>query len=167
MGHRANFIVIRNAHASAYHDQWAALGSAFLLTDGPERAAAAMEPMEPTDELLDWGFAEGGFLLDFDDRVLIAFGYPEPIDLDEFDGEFGDPLNDAEMAETTSWNDAFNAGADGFLQRIAPAWKGWLLVWDDRGVDAFAEHLQSRRIEGIKTQPPSHPPGREAFRVQA
>lgn len=151
MGHRANFIVIREAQATAYHDQWAALGSAYLLTDGPERAAAAVEPMEPTGELLEWGFAEGGFLLDFDERRLIALGYPEPIDLDDFSAEFGDQLDAAEMQETTSLNDAFSAGADGFLRQIAPAWQGWLLVWDDRGVDAFAEHLQSRGIDGIKT----------------
>lgn len=162
MGHRANFVIIRDGRASAYYDQWGALGCAFLLADGPEQAATAAEHMEPTAELLDWGFAEGGFLLDFDQKKLIAFGYPEPLDLEDI----GD-LEDVEGLGDTHLTTAFDGGADGYLRQIAPRWLGWLLVWDDRGVDSFAEHLSSRSIGDVKTQPPSHPPDREIFRLQA
>lgn len=78
MGHRANFVLIHDAEGAAYHDQWAALGSTYAFAGGPADATAAAEAAEPTTELLDWAFAEAGFLLDFDEYVAIVFGQPEP-----------------------------------------------------------------------------------------
>ena len=46
----------------------------------------------------------------------------------------------------------------GFLEGIAGGWKGWRIAWDERGVDAFAEHLKQNGISGIETPPASHPP---------
>ncbi|MEK7952172.1 hypothetical protein [Luteolibacter soli] len=45
----------------------------------------------------------------------------------------------------------------GFLEGIAGGWKGWKLVWDQCGADAFAEHLQKKAISGIETASASHP----------
>src|SRR4051794_14228279 len=84
MGHRANFVLVRDGKATAYYDQWAALGSTYAFAGGPADATAAAEQAQPTKQLLDWAFAEAGFLVDFDDHVAIVFGYPEQIDLGEF-----------------------------------------------------------------------------------
>jgi hypothetical protein len=54
-----------------------------------------------------------------------------------------------------------------FLKFIAPRWAGWKLVWDGRGVDAFAAHLAERDIRSIQTQPPKHPDDCEQASFQA
>ena len=144
MGHRANFVVIRDGEAKAYYDQWAALGCVFSFAAGPDEACGAVSACEPIDELMEWAFAEGGYLIDFDEKTAIAFGCPA--DLDEF-AEFD------EVADSS-----FLEGGLPLLQQVAPNWAGWKLVWDDRGVDAFAAHLRRRSIENIAVQPDSHPP---------
>ena len=152
MGHRANFVVIRDNAARAYCDQWAALGSTFVFASGPDIASATAEQSEPVAELMDWAFAEAGFLIDFDERQAIVFGYPTPLDdvLDDLDAADG-------LGEAVALDEALNRGPLDFLQLIAPQWPGWLLHWDERGVDAFTVHLARRRIDSIRTEPPTHP----------
>lgn len=152
MGHRANFVLIRDGTGVAYSDQWAALGCTYAFAGGPADATAAAEAAEPTNELLDWAFAEAGYLLDFDERVAIVFGQPEPIDLDEF-AEFGAQG----LVAAAELDAAIERGPLEFLKTIAPRWADWQLCWDDRGVDAFAAHLARRGIVSIITQPPKHP----------
>jgi len=43
MGHRANFVLIREGGARAFHDQWAALGSTWAFAGGPATAVSAAE----------------------------------------------------------------------------------------------------------------------------
>ena len=144
MGHRANFVVIRNGEAKAYYDNWAAMGCIFPFAAGPDEACEAVSHYELTNELMDWAFAEGGYLIDFDERKAIVFGCP--VDLGEF----------AELEEGA--DSAFLQGGLPFLQHIGPNWTGWKLIWDDHGVDAFAAHLRRRSIGDIVVQPDSHPP---------
>src|SRR6185436_4644965 len=92
MGHRANFITIRKGGAEAFYDQWAALGCLFAFAAGPDEAVSALKEMEATDELLDWAFAEGGYLLDFDSKSAIAFGYLEVPE--EIEGELPEEESD-------------------------------------------------------------------------
>jgi hypothetical protein len=151
MGHRANFVVIRNAQAKAYYDQWAGMGCIYSFADGPDEACDAISQFEEADGLLDWAFAEGGYLIDFDEKKAIVFG--QPIDLDEFAGSDGDA--DEQLPES---NSPFKQGGLPFLEHIGPSWAGWKLVWDDHGVDAFAAHLRRRNIADIAVEPASHPP---------
>ena len=144
MGHRANFVVIRNGEAKAYYDNWAAMGCIFPFAAGPDEACEAVSHYEPTNELMDWAFAEGGYLIDFDEKKAIVFGCP--VDLGEF----------AELDESADL--PFMQGGLPFLQHIGPNWTGWKLIWDDHGVDAFAAHLRRRSIGDIVVQPDSHPP---------
>jgi hypothetical protein len=141
MGHRANFIIIRDNAARVYYDQWAALGCIDTFAVGPTEAVNALTGMEETDELMDWALAEGGYLLDFDRKVAICFGEP----FDEFESEDDDSV-------------AFDQDRLSFLKQIASAWTDWKLVWDERGVDAFAAYLKARNINSIRTQAESHPP---------
>ena len=173
MGHRANFVVIRGGDARAYFDSWAALGCIHSVADGPEDAAASAAEFEATDELLDWAFMEGGYLVDFEEKTLIVFGLTDEDLADEFSefeddeeegGDEADELDELdddadesgedEDADVEEWDEeAERSSALAFLQGIAPKWKGWTLRWDQRGADAFAEHLGRRGITGIKTQP--------------
>ena len=148
MGHRANFIVVRDGAVAAYHDQWAALGCLEGFRAGPDDALDMLKEFEPTTELMDWAFAEGGYLLDFDDRTAIVFG--SPIDESEFD--FNESDDEPPVVEEPEEFDA-----EEYLRELAAAWTGWKLIYDDRGVDAFAEYLQSKAIEGITCQQASHP----------
>lgn len=167
MGHRANFVVIRSGEARAYYDQWAALGCVFELAPGPEHASRSAEQMTPASELMDWAFAEGGYLIDFDQKHAIVFGEPldGEIDLEEF--EILGEIDPAQIEEEMAISRALQNGPLEFLKSIAPRWEGWLLRWDDRGVDAFAEHLDRRGIRTIATQPASHPPDLRVVSWQA
>ena len=157
MGHRANFIVIRNGAGEAYHDQWAALGCLYAFADGPEEAMRALKEMEHTDQLLDWAFAEGGYLLDFDMSTAVAFGFME----------LPDGMEEELPENVTAIVAAFERGAEEFLKGIAPNWRGWRLRFDDRGVDAFSEYLRQRDITNIKCQPDSHPPNGTFVEISA
>ncbi|MDP2275638.1 MAG: hypothetical protein Q8N23_03475 [Archangium sp.] len=87
------------------------------------------------DGLLHSAFVEAGFLLDFDNAVLLGFG----------DVGARDDL-DEERAELAA---ALNRSPADFLKRIAHVWPGWKLVWDERGLWAFANHLRKREIAGV------------------
>jgi hypothetical protein len=143
MGHRANFVVIQNSSAKAYEDNWAALGALLLFAEGPDKAIKILVDFRPTTELLDWAFVEGGYLIDFDTNTAIIFGFPGGEDELEFYG-FDDSTDGQEFAPK-------------YLQRISSKWKSWKLIFDDRGVDAFAIYLNSNNIEDIQCQPASHP----------
>ncbi|MDP1799109.1 MAG: hypothetical protein Q8K78_16570, partial [Planctomycetaceae bacterium] len=116
------------------------------------RLFSTQERISRMCQLLDWAFAEGGYLIDFDHRCAIVFGELsfDEVDFDEFDDEVL-----AEIAESDTCSDI--EGPREFLERIAPAWSGWTIIWDQRGVDAFAIYLQQRKISTITTEPPSHP----------
>lgn len=157
MGHRANYVIVRNGTADAYYDQWGAMGCIYVLADGPEPAVEAAG-QERTDELMDWAFAEAGYLIDFDERTLIAFGYPVSM---------GEDFGEEHPAEITAINEALLKDPGEFLRLIAPKWPQWRLQWDSRGVDAFAAHLRRRGISTIQTQPNSHPPDCQLFEHQA
>src|SRR5687768_5371669 len=122
MGHRANFVLIRDGSAIAFYDQWAALGSTYAFAGGPDDAASITGTAEPTSELLDWAFAEAGFLIDSDEKRAIVFGYPEPLDLD------GDDMEDITadlQGDAAELDAAINRGPLEFLQFVAPRWRGW------------------------------------------
>jgi len=172
MGHRANFVVIESGAAQAWFDNWAGLGAAFSIGDGPGPATEALKEFKPTTELLDWSFAEGGFLIDFDQNLVIVFG-----ELDDMGDEFSDFDEDGDGEDE---GDDFDDESDGdaeaqssvdkytkYFTDIAPNWHGWRLRYDDRGVDAFAEHLTLRGITSIDVQEASHPEDTEQFEFQA
>ena len=147
MGHRANFVVIRDGHADAYFDQWAGLGCVFGFAAGPDDAVAMLSTYTATNELMDWAFAEGGFLIDFDRKTALVFGdMTNPADFlaDEFEDD-----------ENTTRDEEFDPSV--FLDEIAANWIGWKLIFDQRGVDAFAEYLTQHNLHTITAQPKSHP----------
>ena len=157
MGHRANFVVVRDCAASAFEDNWAGLGAALLICDGPIATEQEFAGFEQTDALLDWAFAEGGILLDFDEKLVLVFG--ELDDLADDEDEYAE--SDGEGADLAV------AKYRAYFDEIAPNWPGWLLRYDDRGVDAFAEHMSKRGIDSIGTEEKSHPADSASYQVQA
>jgi hypothetical protein len=151
MGHRADYVIIRNNKAKAYYDHWGALGCLFVLDDGPKGIEEMASGNEEVSELMDWAWAEGGFLLDHDEKRCITFGYVD-LDLDDMPQEH--------VESTKAFMDAAGDPAKLFAL-VAPRWKGWTLEWNERGADAFAAHLAKRGITSIKTQKPSTRNGRE------
>lgn len=172
MGHRANFVLIEGGEAEAFFDQWAGLGCAFVVGDGPSAAVSAAREFEPTFELLDWAFAEGGYLIDFDQKLLLLFGeLDDPSEeFEDFDDDEDEEKPENELDNETDEGDESASSREQYktyFAEIAPKWEGWLLRWDDRGVDAFSEHLQKRGIASIQGQQPSHPEDTQSFEFQA
>ncbi len=149
MGHRANFVLVKDGQANAFYDSWAALGCTLSLEEGAKKLETSVPKLyESTDELLGWEFAEAGFLIDYDERICIAFGIPD-IDMSDIPDECRDDIQ--------ATLDAFDAGWRDFVFFIEHGWRGFTMIWDRRGVDAFAVHLERRAITSIKTAKPSHP----------
>lgn len=165
MGQRANFIVIKDGKATAYEDNWAGLGCVHDFAAGLEHATAALKEYEQTDTLMDWAFAEGGYLIDHDQKTAIVFG--ESMDRNEmmedilgidFEEEFGELLGEeAAEQEDPPHNKLSEGDYLGFLQDIADGWKGWTIRWDHAGVDSFSEHLKKHNITNIHTAPINQP----------
>src|SRR5262249_25572438 len=101
--------------------------------------------------LMEWCWAEAGYLIDFDEKKAILFGCA--VDEDEFSEDDDDPGDERDPSDTP-----FTQGGLPLLAHIGRNWKGWTLVWDDHGVDAFAAHLKRRSISDIAAQPDSHTP---------
>lgn len=154
MGHRANFVLIREGAATAYFNNWAALGCVHFLSEGPAKAVSELKDMDLTDELLDWAFCEGGFLIDYDSRLLIVFG--EFLDAGDFEGGDETDEEDIESADSEPTFDLEKEEADvrSFLAEIQTAWPGWTLRWDQRGADAFSEHLLAKGLSSPRTSAP-------------
>ena len=162
MGNRANFIVIKDGSATAFEDQWAALGCTYDFACGLEHAMDSLKEYTETTELMDWAFAEAGYLIDFDSRLAIAFGIPQGaedvFDLEDLDADSASDFEELKAMEDPSVAKLHEGDHMGFLEGIAGGWKGWKIAWDERGVDAFAEHLKHKSISSIETAAASHPP---------
>jgi hypothetical protein len=148
MGHRANYVLIKNGKAKAYEDHWGALACLFAINGGPKSVEDSMKGNEKTTELMEWCWAEGGFLLDHDKKRLVTFGYVD-FDPDEAEGIPPDVVK-----AINAFIDAANEPQTLFAH-VSKKWKGWTLEWNEAGTDAFAAHLASRGIKSIKTKPPS------------
>lgn len=140
MSQRADFVIIRENKANAYTDEWGALGCIYMFGDGPDSAVQQTANMEEMT-VLDAVFTEAGFLIDFDQKTAIVFGYPS----------FGEELGEkgAQIDTAISKNEL------AYLQHITPNWPGWHLIWDYRGVEAFADHLNGRSFTNITVIPSS------------
>ena len=141
MGHRANYVIIEKGKGIAYRDQWGALGCTFLLGDGPTECKKFAREHEQTKVLMDWAEAEGGFLVDFDQRRCIAFGHPD------YDG---DDVPTTARKQLDAFMVQLEKGPAALFEYVGDKWQGWTMVWDTRGTDAFTDHLTLRGIKTIK-----------------
>ena len=119
MGSRANYIITHQGRHELYYSHWGAqkIDRDFLF--GPHVAIALTRSLEPTTELLDEIWAEGGALIDLDRRRLRLWG-----------GE--DMCFDVNMRQV-------------WLELVRLAWQGWDVRWADHGVFDLADHLSLPR----------------------
>lgn len=150
MGHRANFVIIRNNTTKLYGESWAAVDSIYYFAAGPTSALENAVSKWENEAFYDWAFAEGGYLLDFDKQLAIGFGASIP---DE-EIRIADRKIHPDIALV---NAALMKSEEHFLGYISKFWPSWTLVWDDRGVDAFSEYLVKNGIDTLAPLKPSHP----------
>jgi hypothetical protein len=74
MGNRANYVLIEEGHHQIYFSRWGAPTIPSVLLSGPVATIAFVRALTPDDEILDEVWAEGGMLLDIDNRRLRFFG---------------------------------------------------------------------------------------------
>jgi hypothetical protein len=77
MGHRANFVLVEQGKATIYYSHWGAKTIPDMLVAGPDRCWNSIQRLTPGSELLDNVWAEGGLLLDRDQRRLLFWGGEE------------------------------------------------------------------------------------------
>ncbi|MCA9943477.1 MAG: hypothetical protein KC449_08345 [Anaerolineales bacterium] len=152
MSQNGNFVIIQNEIVEGYFDKWGALGCLHTFALGPNKAAEVARKFAKT-ETLDAIFAEGGYLLDFDRKQAIVFGYPD------IDDEFGD--------DGKQISEVFSSGELAYLQYIAPLWPGWKLTWNYQGAEAFANYLTDQGIGNFKLLPRSQPINESPISFQA
>lgn len=126
MGHRAQFVVVRDGRQRRYYDQWAALFVHRELIWGPEETDRWLQKMTEMDEG-DWmgaGDAEGGALVDLDARRLVWFGVEESLAVPRVRRLHG--------------------------RLLAAAWQGFQVSHADRGLADVAEALgESDQLESF------------------
>lgn len=114
MGHRAN-LVYKQGGYQLFYSHWAAITLPRDLFWGPERARDFILRQREVDGWLDDRWAEGGALLDEDERVLLLWGGE--------DEGYEVPLRRR------------------LLACMQVLWEGWSIRWAHRGIVDQAAHL--------------------------
>lgn len=153
MAHRGYFVIIRDDQAQGYSDKWAGMECLTDLAQGPGRALEFAMTCDPFTHFWCHLDLEGGYLIDFDERVVISFGN---LYTTVPSSEPGQPL-----VET------FYDSPLAFLKHLATNWRGWMLIWDKRGTEVFVEHLRRRNIATIADLYPANSPARQRVTWQA
>ena len=164
MGARANYVRIENGQAKAYYDSWGGTYCVYAVDLGPPKCQEVIGFSEETDELMDWAFAEGGFLLDYDEKRCIFFGL-----LEYEDNEDEDPVD---LAAIKAFDAELRKGPAALFEFVAVSWPGGrlsgmtavstrsLITWpggESRRSRRSRTRLRSRRWR----QPSSGESGRE------
>lgn len=138
MTHPANYVIVSGGEPRAYHDTLGALSCALDLLDGLGPCMGLVQDLVPVASVADAPSAEGGWLLDIDRQHAILFGTPRAPD--------ASALGEKLAAEIEAAVVALGTDPARYLRQLAPAWPGWTLVWDVRGIDAFAEYLEDHGL---------------------
>lgn len=159
MSERSNVVIIRDRKADAYFDSYGALAIIPWFRSGPEEASKYIkETSVLTDELLDWQWAEGGGLIDFDNKFALVWG---PLNEDtgfEIEteqsllkkyGSNDDEEEDDEEEDDEEWERSKMA----YLHSIKPSWLGWELCFADSGTNAISFYLKKHGFCNISINP--------------
>lgn len=115
MGQRANLILVRNGTYELYYSHWCANTLSSDLFWGPEETLSFIEGQQPTEEWLDDRWAEGGVIMDIDQKLLLWYG-----------GE--DIMYDIPLKRQ-------------LFALMQPLWIGWELRWAKAGIVDMAIYL--------------------------
>lgn len=115
MGHRANLILVENNNTKTFYSHWSGNITPRILAQGLKFCENYFKKYDETNWLLDNAWAEGGILIDKDNRKILFFSL--------------------EFLETIALQNAFIK----LLQQ--KIWFGWNINWAFRGNVDFAEYL--------------------------
>ncbi len=139
MGHRANFVIIKNGQWNLYYDHWIANRLESELFWGPEYASQIIESMHLQEDKFDWldeTWCEGGAVLDVDSKVLLWFG--------------GEDI----------YYDIFLRRS--FLNLMEPNWPDWHIWWASEGIADLGRYVNISSESFLS----KHTPDRERdFRI--
>lgn len=121
MGQRANLIIVQHGKYELFYTHWAANTLTSDLFWSPEFATAFIQMQRKVDESgwLDDVWAEGGAVVDWDNRVFLLFG-----------GE--DILWDVLLRRM-------------YLKLLSYVWTGWTIRWAYEGIADIAEYVNYPR----------------------
>jgi hypothetical protein len=117
MGHRANLVIVENQEHQLFYSHWCANSLDRNLFWGVEHSLAFIRLQEEVNELgwLDEVWAEGGVVVDLDNKILLLFG-----------GE--DLIYDILLRHF-------------YLQLIQQVWRGWTVKWAYQGIVDIAGYV--------------------------
>jgi hypothetical protein len=125
VGHRANYIIIENRQTSIYYTRFGALNIPTVLLEGPEATYAYIHKQTLDDILLDSVWAEGGLLMDIDNRFLCFY------------------------------NDFIKDYCIKYLiAALSLVWVGWNVKWATQEVAEFARIISGTSTTGIAAEEP-------------
>lgn len=116
MGHRANYALVEDGQQRLYFSRWGAIVVPSVLLGGPEATSVYIRALTPTDHLLNNTWAEGGIVLDIDQKHLLFWGGQYAIDC------------------TTSVRRTF-------LAVLRTLWPGWTVEWAMGGIVDLARSV--------------------------
>ena len=116
MGHRANLVILENQISRIYFTHWRAQETPNILAQGLEFCEKYFKEFEEDGWLMDNAFAEGGILIDKDNKHILIF-------------------SGSEIGYTPALQRLY---CKHIVNKI---WKEWTVKWCDKGNVDFAEYL--------------------------
>lgn len=115
MGHRANLIIIENKEPKIYYTHWGAQNTPNILAQGLEFCEQYFRGFNEDGWLMDNAWAEGGILIDKDNKKVLIFG--------GCDTDYTPVLQRL------------------YCKHITEIWKNWTVKWCNKGNVDFAAYL--------------------------
>ncbi len=129
MGHRANLILVENKEPKIYYSHRAAQNTPEILAQGLAFCDNYFKQFNEDGWLMDNAFAEGGILIDKDNKRVLIFG--------------GGDISYTPALQRL------------YAKYMSKTWQDWIVEWSDSGNVGFAEYLglMEDRILADGTQP--------------
>ncbi len=115
MGQRANFVWIENGITTIHYSGYQAGNTAKIVAQGLQFCRNFFKEFTIDIFLMDTAFAEGGILIDFDQKIVMVFSFGH------------------------TWsNPVYKRHFSNFISKT---WNGWSIQWAYNGNEDFAKHL--------------------------
>ena len=129
MGQRANLIIVQYGNYELFYSHWAANTLTSDLFWSPEFATAFIQTQQEVDKESGWldeVWAEGGAVVDWDNKVFLLFG-----------------------GEDVLWNVPLRRL---YLKLIGCIWQGWTIKWAYEGIADIADYVNYPRSKVLAKQ---------------
>ena len=116
MGHRSNFVIIKERQINIYYSHWGAISIPKDIFYGPQITIDYIQSLQPVEALLDDLWCEGAVLVDLDNKQLVFWG--------------GDAYEYPSVRKY-------------FISLLQLNWEGWGIRWAEQGIIDIAQYLQT------------------------